>query len=100
MEVVQISNSAGIPDSLDDQGIWEGGKYIWDYKKNVEFENYVVPVVPLEIQLESNIRRKREDRADAILQALLKHGYDQPLLSQALSSTNQELFEHWVRASL
>ncbi|WP_410769415.1 hypothetical protein [Fontibacillus sp. BL9] len=96
-EVVQISNPAGIPDSVDGEGIWEGGKYIWDLTKKVEFENHWVPVVPLEIQLESNIRRNRQDRADAILNALLTHGYDRPLLNKALSKTNKELFEQRVR---
>ncbi|WP_175615477.1 hypothetical protein [Piscibacillus halophilus] len=59
VEVIHITNSAGIPDNLTGDGIWEGGKYIWDYYKNVTFREYTIPVVPLEIQLESNLRRKR-----------------------------------------
>lgn len=89
VEVVQISNAAGIPDSDSGEGIWEGGKYIWELIKHVEFENHLVPVVPLEIQLESNIRRKRQDRVDAILNALLLHGYDKELLAKALSSASK-----------
>jgi NAD-dependent SIR2 family protein deacetylase len=90
LEVVQISNSAGIPDSVKGEGIWEGGKYIWELKKYVEFENYKIPVVPLEIQLESNIRRNRQDRTDAILNALITNGYDKELLGKALSNINRE----------
>lgn len=90
VEVVQISNSAGIPDSDSGEGIWEGGGHIWELTKHAEFENRLIPVVPLEIQLESNLRRKRQDRADAILNALLTHGYNKELLAKALSSTNME----------
>ncbi|GIO41661.1 hypothetical protein [Paenibacillus apis] len=89
VEVVHISNSAGIPDSDSGEGIWEGGRYIWELIKHVEFENHLVPVVPLEIQLESNIRRKRQDRVDAILNAFMLHGYDKDLLAKALSSTSK-----------
>jgi len=93
VEVVQISNSAGIPDSVTGEGIWEGGKYIWELKKYVEFENYEIPVVPLEIQLESNIRRNRQDRTNAILNALITNGYDKELLGKALSNANREKFK-------
>ncbi|MBU5672096.1 hypothetical protein [Paenibacillus brevis] len=89
VEVVQISNSAGIPDSDEGEGIWEGGRYIWDLIKHVEFENHLVPVVPLEIQLESNIRRKRQDRVDAILNALVLYGYNKELLAKALSGPSK-----------
>lgn len=85
VEVVQISNSAGIP-----EGIWEGGQYIWQYVKGVKFEEFVVPVVPLEIQLESNMRRGREDRTKSILNALQRNGYDRSLLAKALSTKHLE----------
>lgn len=90
VEVVQISNSAGIPDSDTGEGIWEGGSYIWELRKYIKFENYLVPVVPLEIQLESNIRRNRHDRVDAILNALKTNGYDKELLEKALSTSSKE----------
>lgn len=93
VEVVQISNSAGIPDSDTGEGIWEGGKYIWELMKYVEFENHEIPVVPLEIQLESNIRRNRQNRIDAILNALITYDYDKDLLRKALSNTNREQFK-------
>lgn len=90
VEVVQISNSAGIPDSDSGDGIWEGGKSIWDNVRYVEFGKYEVPVVPLEIQLESNMRRQRQDRIDAILDALIVNGYDKELLIKAVSDVNKE----------
>ncbi|WP_062106238.1 nucleotidyltransferase family protein [Bacillus niameyensis] len=92
VEVVHISNSAGIPDSLTGDGIWEGGKYIWNLSKNVRIGEYLIPTVPLEIQLESNIRRKRQDRIASILQAMGNYGYDMDLAKTALSSQNLTYF--------
>lgn len=93
VEVVQISDSAGIPDSISGDGIWEGGKHIWSLAKNINYENHIIPVVPLEIQLESNIRRNRQDRVNSIINALIRNGYDKELLSIALSATHKQLLK-------
>lgn len=90
LEAVCISNSAGIPDSELGGGIWEGGKFIWELARYVNFIEHTVPVVPLEIQLESNLRRKRQDRRDTIVTALNTFGHDQELLNKALSTANLE----------
>ncbi|MEH7443474.1 hypothetical protein V7201_14285 [Bacillus sp. JJ1122] len=92
VEVVNISQSAGIPDSLDGDGIWEGGKYIWGHSKNVDFGTFTVPVVPLEIQLESNLRRKRKERIDAIMKKLKVNGYNEELILKALSTDHLSFF--------
>jgi hypothetical protein len=86
LSVVQIADSGGIPDSLEGDGIWEGGKYIWDYRKTVMFDRYTISVVPLEIQLESNLRRGREDRVQSIVSALTKNGCDKDLLKKAVAA--------------
>lgn len=99
VEVVDISQSAGIPDSLDGDGIWEGGKYIWTYSKNVDFGSHTVPVVPLEIQLESNMRRKREERIDAIMKKLKTNGYNEALILKALSTDHLSFFISEMRIS-
>ncbi|HWO78211.1 MAG TPA: hypothetical protein VNM69_20280 [Bacillus sp. (in: firmicutes)] len=98
VEVVHISNPAGIPDSTAGDGIWEGGKYIWDLSKHVKFGNYSIPVVPLEIQLESNFRRNRHDRAEAILATLKDKGYSDELIRKALSAKNLTYFMSEVGA--
>ncbi|MEK3942361.1 MULTISPECIES: hypothetical protein [Paenibacillus] len=92
VEVVHISNSAGIPDSMDGDGIWEGGQFIWSHFKNVEIGPYTIPTVPLEIQLESNLRRKRSDRTQAIIAALQKNSYDKELIEKALSKEHLSYF--------
>ncbi|OXM85591.1 hypothetical protein [Paenibacillus rigui] len=90
LEVVHISDSAGIPDSEDGEGIWEGGKYIWDKKQYVDFQSFDIPLVPLEIQLESNLRRQRQDRIQEIINVLKARGYNEKLLRTAVSSSNHE----------
>lgn len=97
VEVVQISDSAGIPDSDMGEGIWEGGQYIWDLAKQIPFETRTVPIVPLEIQLESNMRRQRQDRVDAIIEALLTQGCNKDLLERALSKTHLEKVKSIIR---
>lgn len=92
VEVVHISNSAGIPDSLTGDGMWEGGQYIWGHARNVKMGGYTLPAVPLEIQLESNLRRKRQDRVESILTALLNHGHDKVLIKKALSTDHLVYF--------
>ncbi|MFC4558404.1 hypothetical protein ACFO3D_09285 [Virgibacillus kekensis] len=96
VEVVSISESAGIPDSFDGDGIWEGGKYIWDLAKKVRIGEYEIPVVPLEIQLESNLRRERFERADEICRVLLQNGYDSDMLKKALSTFNMNYFNQYT----
>ncbi|WP_240417044.1 hypothetical protein [Paenibacillus periandrae] len=91
LEVVHISESAGIPDSEDGEGIWEGGKYIWNKARYVDFDHIRIPLIPLEIQLESNLRRKRQDRIDAIMHALKAGGLDEELLNKALSTSHYHL---------
>lgn len=90
VEVVHISDPAGIPDSDQGEGIWEGGKYIWDQARYAAFHGYRIPLVPLEIQLESNLRRKRQDRVEAILDALRTRGFDAALLQKAVSKANYD----------
>ncbi|URN93751.1 MAG: hypothetical protein NAG76_18255 [Candidatus Pristimantibacillus lignocellulolyticus] len=88
VEVVHISDSAGIADSDKGEGIWEGGKYIWSLAKQVEFGDYSIPIIPLEIQLESNLRRDRPDRVESIINAMKTNGYSKELLTKALSINN------------
>ncbi|WP_127583542.1 hypothetical protein [Paenibacillus koleovorans] len=97
VEVVHISDSAGIPDSLSGEGIWEGGRFIWSYCKLVKCGAFSIPAVPLEIQLESNLRRKRMERVQSIVAALKQNGYDADLLNKALSTENLNYFASAVK---
>lgn len=90
VEAVHIMNSAGIPDSKDGEGIWEGGQYIWELAKPITLNDFTFKTVPLEVQLESNLRRERTDRVAAIIQALNRNGTNQTFLQQALSTKHYE----------
>ncbi len=90
VEAVHIMNSAGIPDSMDGEGIWEGGQYIWELAKPITLNDFTFQTVPLEIQLESNLRRERTDRVAAIIQTLNRNGTNHTLLQQALSAKHYE----------
>jgi hypothetical protein len=88
VEVVHIADSAGIPDTRTGSGIWEGGEYIWNLAKTTSFRGHSIRMVPLEIQLESNLRRKREERVQSILRTMRRKGYDENLLKEALSTNH------------
>lgn len=90
VEAVHIMNSAGIPDSKDGEGIWEGGQYIWELAKPITLNDFTFQTVPLEIQIESNLHRERTDRVAAIIQALNRNGINHVLLKQALSIKHYE----------
>lgn len=92
VEAVHISNSAGIPDSMEGDGIWEGGQYIWSLCNKVQLGDFTMAAVPLEIQLESNLRRKRKDRVQSIIHAMQQGGYDKELVEKALSKENLAYF--------
>jgi hypothetical protein len=53
-----------------------------------------VPVVPLEIQLESQLRRDREDRAQEIASVIRRRGADAVWLRKALSAKH---YERWLK---
>ena len=69
-------------------GMWESGPAIWPYIKQVTIEDVIIPVLPLEIQLETNLNRKLEDRTVNIIDVLKREGYDSELLKFSLSREN------------
>jgi hypothetical protein len=74
-------------------GIWEAGPWVWPDVVRVVFGRYQVPVVPLEIQLQTNLNRGLNDRVSEILAVFQRQGYDQALIEEALSRENRETFE-------
>jgi hypothetical protein len=93
VDAVYIASGGGIPDSIVGDGAWEGGPYAWRFARTVMFEQYSVQVAPLEIQLESQIRRGRLDKAEIIAERLRNTGFDPQLLEQCLSRDN---FDAWA----
>lgn len=93
---VEVAHIEG-PDAVDvlqsGGGIWEAGPEMWPHICHVSFQGYQVPVVPLEIQLETCLQRGLEKRADAILNVFQREGYEAALLERALRREHLEWFK-------
>jgi hypothetical protein len=98
VEVAHIAAPQGFRISAHGAGIWEAGPEIWPHIRCVPFAGALVPVVPLEIQLETSLVRGMEERTAAILAALRQHGYDSALIQKALDSERLKTFEGMIQA--
>ena len=92
VEMAHIAPPEGMPMSADGAGIWEAGPEIWPHIRMVPFGGRRVPVVPLEIQLETSLSRGLEDRTAAIIAVLREGGYDRKLVEMALNREHMEAF--------
>lgn len=97
VEMAHIAAPEGFPTSEDGAGIWEAGPEIWPYLRRVPFAGILVPVVPLEIQLGTNLSRGLEERAAEIISVLRQKGYDRGLIQKALPSKHLPRFEAMMR---
>jgi len=93
VEMAHIAPPKGLPMSADGAGIWEAGPESWPHIRMVSFGGRPVPVVPLEIQLETCLSRGLEDRVATIIAVLREGGYDRNLVEMALSRGHMEAFE-------
>jgi hypothetical protein len=92
VQVAHIAAPEGHPISADGAGIWEVGPGIWPHLRKFSFMGYHVPVVPLEIQLETNLNRGLENRVDEIVAFFPKKGHDRGLMQRSLSKGHLEMF--------
>lgn len=91
---VEMAHLAAIEEnSLRRDGILEFGPDIWSFVRYTPFAGYQVPVVPLEIQLETTLSRGLEDRLEEIMMVFREKGYDQALVEQSLSYAHLRIFE-------
>jgi len=97
VEVAHIAAPEGFPSSEDGVGIWEAGPEIWPYIRCVPFAGTLVPVVPLEIQLQTSFARGLEERTAALVSALRQNGYDSALIQKALDGERVKRFEEMMR---
>ena len=93
VEIAHLTPPEGFPLSESGAGIWEGGAEIWPHVREVDFAGYRVPVVPLEIQLETSLGRGLEARVAEIVRVLRARGYDRDLIERSLRAKHQERFE-------
>ena len=100
VEIAYITAPQGFPTSEEGAGIWEAGPEIWPYIRYVSYGDHRVPVVPLEIQLETNLQRGLEKRAAEIVSVLRRKGYDARLLEQALNADHLSAFKKLIESHL
>jgi hypothetical protein len=99
VEVAHIAPPDGwSPDPAD--GMWECGRAVWPHVHRVAFDRYAVPVVPLEIQAETNLARGRTEsgedlacRVAEIAGLFRRRGYNRDLLEQALRPAHLARFD-------
>ena len=85
LDATAIENN-GVPDSLHGDWVWEGGDHVWSFVARAQD----LPVVALEVQLESCLRRDLDSRARAIAVCLQHSGYAVERLVQVLSRGHLE----------
>jgi hypothetical protein len=96
VEIAHIAAPEGFKTSDEGAGIWEAGPEIWPYVRQVPFAGGRVPVVPLEIQLETNLQRGLEERVADILVVLRRDGYDEVLIERSLSPAHWAAFRSMI----
>lgn len=73
-------------------GIWENGPDISNFIKVVHTDGHSIPVVPLEVQLQTNFSRDKEKRILEITKVFKTEGYDKKLLKYCLDHKNHQKF--------
>ncbi|MCK9858671.1 hypothetical protein [Paenibacillus sp. ATY16] len=78
-------------------GFWENGPHVWEHIKLVPYKDVTLPVVPLEIQLETNMNRELDNRVKEISRVFRAQGYNQWLIEYALNERNRAKFQEILR---
>lgn len=99
VEMAHIAPPDGKPVASWAGGIWEAGPEIWPHLRYVPFAGYPVPVVPLEIQLETSLERGLQERVGQIVDRLRQDGYDQELLDRRLAPRYRDEIQRLMQGS-
>jgi hypothetical protein len=100
VEMANLAAPEGFPMSADGAGIWEAGPEIWPYIRKVPFAGLHVPVVPLEIQIQTSLSRGLEARTAAIIAVLQQSSYDRDLVQKALGNAHRKAFDVLIGGSV
>lgn len=93
VEIAHIVAPEGFPTSEQGAGIWEAGPEIWPRIRTISYAGHRVPVVPLEIQVETTMQRGLEERTSELVSVLKQSGYDRELVQRALTAEHQQTFQ-------
>ncbi|MFD2699125.1 hypothetical protein ACFSVM_01470 [Paenibacillus shunpengii] len=70
-------------------GFWENGPHVWEHIVSLPYKDMMLPVIPLEIQLETNMSRNIEERINKIISIFQTEGYNEQLVDYALNEKNR-----------
>ncbi|NHJ47905.1 MAG: hypothetical protein FK733_08965 [Asgard group archaeon] len=79
-----------------DTNLWESGQNVWPYVKIIAFENYQIPVIPLELQLVTNMEREFDIRVKQTINIFRKYGFDETLLLRTLNEPQKKNFDKLI----
>jgi len=99
VEMAHIAPPEGHPGTSWAGGIWEAGPKIWPHLRQVPFAGHQVPVVPLEIQLGTNLERGLQERVDQIVECLRQDEYDRKLLDRSLAPRYRDEIRRLLQGS-
>ncbi|TXT54231.1 MAG: hypothetical protein BAJATHORv1_80038 [Candidatus Thorarchaeota archaeon] len=85
-EIAHLVSEESLRRTREKSCIWENGPDMYPHIKKIDFHGYQLGVIPLEIQLSTNMFRSIEERVSEILKILKKEGYDNELLKRALTA--------------
>lgn len=85
IEVAFMVSQSTLDESREANYIWENGPDMYPYTKKISFFGYDLNVIPLEIQLTTNLLRNLPERVSQIVDILRKEGYSDSLLRRALT---------------
>jgi hypothetical protein len=80
-------------------GFWENGPQVWEHINFLPYLDLSLPVIPLEIQLETNMNRNLESRIKEISRVLQARGYNEGLINYALNEGNRVRFQEILKGS-
>ncbi|MBM7603045.1 hypothetical protein JOC75_001015 [Metabacillus crassostreae] len=81
---------------INGSGFWENGPHIWQHTILIPFKDIELPIIPLEIQLETNMNRNLESRINEIIKVIRSKGYNEKLIDYALNQTNRKKFQEII----
>jgi len=84
VEIAFIKSDGSVKRSREKGYIWENGPDMYQHARVMDFRGYQINVVPLEIQIVTNMQRGLEDRVNAILKTLNKKDADYSLIKKAI----------------
>jgi len=90
IEVAYIRDDKSVEHSRANSYIWENGPDMYPYIKTLNYHDYQIGVIPLELQLSTNMSRGLQDRIDEIIRVLNSGEMDHELLKQALHPKQYE----------